>query len=321
MNRSLWNLNSVTRRGVVVAAAATAAAILIRSKPASVSPRPLDANRSFPDPSFLIRPELLQDWIRAGTQHINLLDASSLASFRNRHIPGAQGVWWQDTMELNASFYGMVLKPDNDETQGRRQQLLSHWGVQPDLPTIVYDDTDGQSACRLAWFLRFLGISAMVLDGGMAGWLAIGGTTTADATKLPAIPIASATPQPDYYFLAEQIASRVADGTWRVVDLREPDERTTGPWALFTIPGAAVMPRSLFMAPEGGIRDPESLAALLANAAINPDDPLILMGPTGMDARLPWIALRAMGASMVAIGDGGWQEWVTIPGVPLESLA
>lgn len=81
------------------------------------------------------------------------------------------------------------------------------------------------------------------------------------------------------------------------------------------------MPRSLFQAPGGGIRDPESLAALLANAAINPGDQLILMGPTGMDARLPWVALRAMGAPTVAIADGGWQEWVTIPGVPLESLA
>ncbi len=166
-----------------------------------------------------------------------------------------------------------------------------------------------------------MGVAATVLDGGMSAWLAIDGPTTSDVFETLTGYVPTVAPQPDYYLVVEQVASRLSLPDTRVVDLREVNERRSGAFQGFTIPDAAVMPRSLFGSPEGWIRDPQSLAALLAQAAIDPQSHLILMAPTGMDARLPAIALAAMGATRVSICDGGWQEWVTIPGVPLESLA
>lgn len=312
---------TVTRRGVVVAAVATGAAILLRSRPRDARPAALAADRTFPDSSCLTRSETLREVLANEQGAVNLLDASALANFRSRHIPGARHAWWQDTMELNSLFYGTVLKPDDDQTQGRRQRLLERWNIVGTLPTVVYDDSSGVSAARIAWFLRFLGVNATVLDGGLGAWLAAGGPTNGDQPEIRSGEIAPASPLQDYYLVVSQVADRLGDPNVQVVDLREIEERDSGRFQGFSIPSAALHPRSLLREEGVGIRSPQSMGASLANANVDLGRQLILMAPTGMEARPPWLALKAMGASRVVICDGGWQEWITKPGVPLQSLA
>jgi thiosulfate/3-mercaptopyruvate sulfurtransferase len=185
---------------------------------------------------------------------------------------------------------------------------------------VVFDEYGGDHAARIAWFLHFLGISATVLDGGLGAWRAIGGTEDSGSWTPPSVPTLAVQPQEGFYLVAAQVASRLEAGAGRILDLREYQETTRGPLRGFTIPGAAVLPRSLFLE-QGRLRNPDSLDALIGGAVFAVNEPLILMAPNGMEARLPWIALRAMGATNVQIADGGWSEWLNEPGVPLQSLA
>ncbi len=310
---------AMTRRGLLVGAVGIGTAISIRWRAEAVRPTPIDTDRPFPDRSLLVSPTELSDLRSAGP--INLLDASVLRNYRERHIPGARHVWWQDIMERNDEYFGTVLKPDDDQSQGRRQKVLQRWYLAANAPTVVYDDGTGERACRVVWFLRFLGIDARLLDGGYRAWLGAGGDHDSGGPQSAGGDIAIANPRQDYYLTVTQTGSRIGQPATRVVDLREVEEAREGPARGFSIPGAARFPRSLVLEPGGRLRDPRSLAALLEQEAIRLDDHLILIAPTGLEACLAWVAFRAMGAPVVSICDGGWQEWVTKPGVPLESVA
>jgi thiosulfate/3-mercaptopyruvate sulfurtransferase len=318
--RSGLNLTTaMTRRGLIVGAVGVGAAVSIRWRAEAVRPSPLSEERDFPDRSFLISPAELRDLIANETP--NLLDASVLRNHRERHIPGARHVWWQDIMERNDEFFGTVLKPDDDQSQGRRQSLLQRWHLASDVPTIVYDDSNGERASRVVWFLRFLGIEARLLDGGYRSWLAAGGDYGSSGPNSPDGAIATASPRQGFYLNVVQTANRIGQPGVRIVDLREVDEAREGESRGFSIPGAARFPRSLFLEGGGRLREPASLLALIEQEAVDLGDHLILIAPTGLEACLAWIGFRAMGAPLVTICDGGWQEWVTKPGVPLESVA
>lgn len=99
---------TMSRRGVVIAAASVGAAFLLKSRPESVQPRPLNGDRDFPDTSLVTAPEALYQTLVTDRTYVNLIDGSSLASYRSRHIPGAQPAWWQDSMELNSVFFSTL---------------------------------------------------------------------------------------------------------------------------------------------------------------------------------------------------------------------
>ena len=120
----------ITRRGLLVGAGLVAAPFVIRSRPASVAPIALPADRTYPRGDLLISPKDLYQRIIVDRLPTRILDATDLATYRDRHIPGALHVWWQDTMELNATYYGMVLKPDV------LSDAISAWGTAPVASTV-----------------------------------------------------------------------------------------------------------------------------------------------------------------------------------------
>ena len=60
-------------------------------------------------------------------------------------------------------------------------QQLRHWGVNSASQVIVYDAHGGMFASRVWWMLRWVGHNDVaLLDGGLAAWLAVGGTLVTD---------------------------------------------------------------------------------------------------------------------------------------------
>src|SRR5687768_15617729 len=164
-NRRVLPLSGVTRRGLILGAGLIAAPFIVRSRSSPVQPITVPPDRTFPRDDLLISPKALFQRIVVDRQPVRLLDATDLATFREDHLPGAIHVWWQDTMELNTPYYGMVLKPDDgDANQGRRRRLLESLAIYPAEEVVVYGDTTNMPAARVCWFLRFLGITAVVLD-------------------------------------------------------------------------------------------------------------------------------------------------------------
>lgn len=314
MDRAGTTLSTVSRRGVLVGAAAIGAAVALRTRPASIAPRPVPVDRSYPNP------EPLTSAVELESVRPQLLDASPIAAYRDSHIPGARHVWWQDTMELNSPYYGTVLKPDDGERdQTRRQQLLSRWQLRDGEPIVVYDRGDGSNAARVAWFLRFLNIQASVLDGGYAGWLALETPELEDSIGNPEKAIAEARPQEGFYLSVRETAGLLGVPGGRVVDVRTEEERTSGAMAGRTAPGIAWLPRNELVGASGLILPASELNQLLTLADLDMAASLIVTGDTGLDTALPWLALTLMDAR-VTICDGGWQQWADLPELPTVPL-
>lgn len=318
IRRKVLARSSITRRGLLIGAGLIAAPFVVRSRPATVEPIPVQADRSYPNANLLISPQTLHQQHIVEQRPIRLLDATTLATYRKQHLPGAVHVWWQDTMELNSPYYGTVLKPDDGEAdQGRRVRLLERWGIGPDSTVVVYGDTTNMPAARVCWFLRFLGISAAVLDGGRAGWLGLPGPMTDTVPRVDNVASRAITPQQGFYLPARSVARRLTNPRTQLIDVREHAERDQGPYRGLSIPGALPLPRSTLISADGLIRPVAELAQILASAGIDPDADLMLIGPTGLDTAIPWLALCLLGANSVIITDGGWQEWVTNSDLPL----
>jgi thiosulfate/3-mercaptopyruvate sulfurtransferase len=302
---------SVTRRGLLVGTAGIGAALALRRRPASVEPRAVPPDRSFPTPELLVSPTGLT------SQPARLLDASDLADFRGDHIPGARHVWWQDTMELNSLWYGTVLKPDDGESdQTRRQQLLERWQVVADVPVVVYDRDDGSRAARVVWFLRFLSVPAQILDGGFAGWLALDDQARRVTAAGTTGPFAVVTPRQGFYLSVSQVVEALNQPGVQIVDVRTSGERIDGAMPARTVPGTVWLRRDVLIDDRGLVRAPAELADLIAQAGIDLAGQLVMVGDTGLDASLPWLALSLMGAASVAICDGGWQQWAETADLP-----
>jgi thiosulfate/3-mercaptopyruvate sulfurtransferase len=314
--------SGITRRGLLVGAGLVAAPFVIRSRPASVAPVAPPAERSYPRGDLLTAPADLYQRIVVDRLPTRILDATDLATYRDRHIPGALHVWWQDTMELNATWYGMVLKPDDGQSnQSRRRRFLERLGINAGDSVIVYGDTENTAAARVVWFLRFLGIDASMLDGGRAGWLGMSGPMTDTVPSIAESANPAINPQQNYYLFASEIASRLGQPGIQIIDLRNPDERNGGPYQLMQIPGAVDLARSSLMGSDGLIRPAVELGQLFAQAGIDLSAQLMLVAPTGVEASLSWLALSLVGAATVTLSDGGWQEWAHQTGLPITTMA
>ena len=310
--------NLMSRRGLLVGAALIATPFAVRSRADSIPMQSILPDRPYPDRTLLTTAPELYAQIVDDRLQVQLLDASDFANFRARHIVQAVHVWWQDTMELNVDYYGMVLRPDDDQSQSRRIRFLERIGVLSDRHTVVYDDTDGLRAARVVWFLTFLGLSASVLDGGLTQWKAISGPRNSDAPDIPESSNPMVSPRQGFYLNARQVVSAATEAPLQIVDLRVADERTHGPFRDRRIPGALDLPRDQVLTTDQVLLPGPELAALVAAAGIDLEQRIVLVAPTGVECSLAWLALKLLGAERVIICDGGWRQWIATPGLPLD---
>ncbi|HQY31519.1 MAG TPA: rhodanese-like domain-containing protein, partial [Thermomicrobiales bacterium] len=261
--------NSITRRGLLVGGLPLATAAAIRARPSHVDAIQLPADRGFANDPLLLSATAVQTQLTSDPG-MQVLDASRRADFLGSHIPGARHVWWQDTMELNAHWYGQVLKSDDDQgNQGRRIHFLEHLGIESSRPVVVYDRTDGQAAARVCWFLTFLGLQASVLDGGFRAWIGTGGATRNGLQSVTKSSAPQVRPQEGFYLLSETTAARLVTAPGQLIDLRTASERMQGAGAKKHVPGAVWLDRSTLLDKDQVLKDRSGLDQLWAAAAID----------------------------------------------------
>lgn len=99
-------------------------------------------------------------------------DDDGFAHYRAGHLPGAVYV------DLNTELAGPP-----SAAAGRHplpaiadlQAAARRWGIDDDVPVVVYDDCGGTSAARAWWLLRWGGVADVrILDGSLAAWRAAG---------------------------------------------------------------------------------------------------------------------------------------------------
>jgi len=276
-------------------------------------------------------PLVSTDWLAAylDDPNVRVLDATmylptagrdARAEYAEAHIPGAVFAdlgWLSDA----SAPYPHTL-PAAETFAARVGEL----GVGSDDAVVVYDSS-GQnfSAPRVWWMLRTFGHERVaVLDGGLRKWMAEGRSVTADIPEI--VPRAfhatlNAARVRDIASMRANLTSHAA----QVVDARSPgrfEGTEAEPRAGVRgghIPGSVNVHYATLVNPNGTLRGPDELRAIMTKAGLDPNAPIVASCGTGVTACAVVLALDVLGARDTAVFDGSWTEWGSAADTPVET--
>ena len=274
---------------------------------------------------LLISAEQLLALQAAGTSAI-LIDAgfdlfnveAGLQDWRAGHLPGSHYLHLdRDLAGAKTGRNGRHPLPE----KAAFARTLGRFGVSPATPVVALDRQGGVYAARVWWMLRWMGHAKVaVLDGGVAAWVAAGGSLV----KQAAAPIA-AEPYPYRVPLAQFVdAAGVSSTLGRVpiIDARAP-ERYRGEVEPLDakpghIPGALNRFFKLNLNAEGRFKPPEALRAEFG-ALLNGQDPteVVHQCGSGVTACHNMLAMECAGMAGSRLYPGSWSEWSADPQRPV----
>ena len=202
---------------------------------------------------------------------------------------------------------------------------LARLGVSRDSQVVIYDTTGTMWAARLWYLLRWIGVSARVLDGGYKAWTAGGQPVeTGEAPALASVEPWKAESVRRAWISKEELLERASDDK-RPLVCSLPAGSFTGADATRyarrgRIPGSVnVSSRDLF----GGNGTLKSRVELIlaydaagVDVAENSEEVLLYCGG-GISASAGALTLAAIGQKAVRIYDGSLEEWSADPALPL----
>jgi thiosulfate/3-mercaptopyruvate sulfurtransferase len=237
-------------------------------------------------------------------------------AFAAGHLPGAQYVHLErDLSGPRSGRNGRHPLPERSALAER----AGRWGIAPGVPVVTYDAQSLPYAARAWWLLRWLGHDAVVvLDGGVAAWVAAGGTLTADVQSPP--------PRPPYPAAAPGMPTITADalfarlGLVRLLDARsgerfrgevEPLDPVAG-----HIPGATLrffkdnLRSDGCFKPAAQLRDEFSALGAAAGEVVQ-------QCGSGITACHNLLAMVHAGLGDSLLYPGSWSEWCSDPARPV----
>lgn len=232
------------------------------------------------------------------------------------HLPGAR------FLDLEAVLTG----PTVDARLGRHPlpdpiQLgagLGALGIDPARPVVVYDEPGSYAAGRAWWVLRWAGLDARVLDGGIRAWLASGRPLDTDEPEAsPDAPLVLTTGQ-----LPTLDVDEVAAFGGMLIDVRSAERFAGAVGAHDTrgghIPGAVNRPVTDYWDADGLLPDPAELVKKLDLPAGG--TPIAVYCGSGVSATQVILALASLGVD-AALYPPSWSGWSSDPGRPVATGA
>lgn len=267
------------------------------------------------------------DWLqqRLGTPGLSIVDASWYMPALNRdprkeydaaHIPGAV-------------FFDQDLVVDPDSTLPHTlpspslfARFAGSMGISADDTIVIYDGPGMQTAPRVWWMFRIMGVyQVYVLDGGFDRWKAAGRPVTAETTRTA----------PNFFHVdydATQVVSLagmrqiVDEGTVQIADARskgrfegtDPEPRKglrSG-----HMPGARSVP-STSLSENGELLPLDRLKKVFQEAGVDLSKPVVTSCGSGVTAAVITLALQSLGHGDNKLYDGSWTEWGGLSDTPV----
>lgn len=198
-------------------------------------------------------------------------------------------------------------------------------GLRPDAHIVFYDTQGLYSAARAWLVLKSMGHArASVLDGGLKAWQAENlklDTTSPQAptpTQWPEAPIQALTKT------WQEVLGNITTKDAQLIDVRPPamfDGDTGNLYANVRsghIPGAVNLSQRALRDDIGRYKSDADILALMSDAGIDVDKPMIASCGSGVTACILSLALARMGRDITPIYDGSWEEWGSRKDLPIE---
>lgn len=224
---------------------------------------------------------------------VKVLDIRKEEDYKQGHIPGA----------INLPLANLL----SDDSPEKVLQYAQSFGIGDETHVVVYDDTFGALASRVAWTLQYVGheeVSLLDITFGM--WKKLGLETdnlipsfskANHSLKLKTDILATS----DYLVPAKEKGAVLIDNRERLNFLEQH------------IPGAINIPYRMLASGQNILRPKEDLKRIIQNRNINSDSEVITYcGSVGTLSGLGYYALKSIGMDNVKLYVRSFKEWKSL---------
>ncbi|MGI0087428.1 MAG: sulfurtransferase [Nitrosotalea sp.] len=224
---------------------------------------------------------------------VKVLDIRKEEDYKQGHVPDA----------INFPL-SSLLSDDSPET------ILQHtqsFGIGDETHVVVYDDTFGALASRVAWALQYIGHEEVsLLDITYGSWKKIGLETSLESPSLVK-KMHSLKLQPQILATADYLMPAKEKGAILM------DNRERLNFLEHHIPGAINIPYRMLASPQNILRSKDELRRLLQNRNISSDSEVITYcGSVGTLSGLGYYALKSIGIQNVKLYVRSFKEWESL---------
>lgn len=203
---------------------------------------------------------------------------------------------------------------DNDSPE-RIVQLLEQNGISDKIPVVVYDDTFGALAARVAWTFQYVGHSnTSLLETTFAKWKSYGFETE---KKVNVFPHAKHSLRVNNEIFANynEVEKAKSEQNRILIDSRERLNFLSE-----HIPGATNLPYTMLGTADSILREPQEIKRFMENRGISTNDEVITYcGSVGTLSGLAYYALRMGGVKKIRLYSRSFKEWKKL-GKPIEEF-
>ena len=203
---------------------------------------------------------------------------------------------------------------DNDSPE-RIVQLLEQNGISDKTPVVVYDDTFGALAARVAWTFQYVGHSnTSLLETTFAKWKSYGFETE---KKVNVFPHAKHSLRVNNEIFANynEVEKAKSEQNKILIDSRERLNFLSE-----HIPGATNLPYTMLGTADSILREPQEIKRFMENRGISTNDEVITYcGSVGTLSGLTYYALRMGGVKKIRLYSRSFKEWKKL-GKPIEEF-
>jgi thiosulfate/3-mercaptopyruvate sulfurtransferase len=224
------------------------------------------------------------------------------------HIPGAVFFDIDEIADHRTSLPHMVPRP------AEFAEAMGKLGLSENMRFVIYDSSDLQGGARVWWTLRAFGArDVKLLAGGLPRWQAEGRPLEQGPVHRPAQSF-KVDFDPAAVADAATVKSASETGSAQILDARAtarfdglaPEPRPglrSG-----HVPGSLNLPWREVVA-SGELKPLDEVEAILAQAGVDLERPVITSCGSGVTAAILLLALTSLGHSGVKLYDGSWAEW------------
>ncbi len=243
----------------------------------------------------ITRPTIDADALRSEIRDksVRVLDIRKEEDYKQNHIPSA----------VNLPLATLL----SDDSPEKVLQHAQSFGIDDETSVVVYDDTFGALASRVAWTLQYIGHEDVsLLDITYGTWKKLGLETSTEqfsfakknhSLKLRPEILATA----DYLMPSKEKGGILIDNRERLNFLENH------------IPGAINIPYRMLASSENILRPKEELKRLIQNRNILPNAEVITYcGSVGTLSGLGYYALKSIGMENVKLYVRSFKEWKSL---------
>ncbi|HEY9406967.1 MAG TPA: rhodanese-like domain-containing protein [Nitrososphaera sp.] len=266
-----------------------------------------EEEEQFKLPAVVCDVDTLRSLIRR-KKSVRIVDVRKAEDYQREHIPTAVSLPLARVLE-------------NDQPE-KIVSFLEELGISDTTPVVVYDDTFGALAARVAWTFQYVGHdNTALLEMTFKQWKEIGLETEKQQRSFPKARH-SLNIRQDIYVDATYVEAAAATTTTTnskpntlLVDSRERLNYLTE-----HIPGARNIPYTMVGSQDSILRKAEELKRLIENRGITNDSEIITYcGSVGTLSGLTYYALKLAGFKNVKLYPKSFKEWKAL-GKPKEEF-